>query len=392
MNKQFRFAKKTIEALPAHVVKGKTKETEYTDTEVSGLKVMVNKVGRKTFYYRFIFKGKKKGMKIGDFPLMEVSEARQKCQEAKLLLSKGIDPTAQLAAKKQADDLTYSVFMREQYLPHAAVNKRSARTDESRFKNHLAARFGHLPLSEIKTYDIQQFHDLMKQKRRPATANRYLALLKRSLNVAVLWGLLDHSPVRGIRMHQENNLRKRYLQSNELYRLLEAIKQEANRTAAHAIALLLYTGVRRQEALSAQWVDIDLDKGVWLLPKTKAGKSRHVVLNKSALNLLLSMKPNAQSAFVFQGRKPNKPLCNPSKAFARILKYAGISDFRIHDLRHAYASLAISNGASLYEVQHLLGHASSQTTMRYAHLADDKLRQASANVSDAIEAAGCSVH
>ena len=58
---------------------------------------MVNKVGRKTFYYRFIFKGKKKGMKIGDFPLMEVSEARQKCQEAKLLLSKGIDPTAQLA-------------------------------------------------------------------------------------------------------------------------------------------------------------------------------------------------------------------------------------------------------------------------------------------------------
>lgn len=389
MNKQFRFAKKTIEALPAHIVKGNTKETEYTDTEVSGLKVMVNKVGRKTFYYRFIFKGKKKGMKIGDFPLMEVSEARQKCQEAKLLLSKGIDPTAQLAAKKQADDLTYSVFMREQYLPHAAVNKRSARTDESRFKNHLAARFGHLPLGDIKTYDIQQFHDLMKQKRRPATANRYLALLKRSLNVAVLWGLLDQSPVRGIRMHQENNMRKRYLQSNELYRLLEAIKQEANRTAANAIALLLYTGVRRQEALSAQWVDIDLDKGVWLLPKTKAGKSRHAVLNKSALNLLLSMKPNASSAFVFQGRKPNKPLCNPSKAFARILKYAGISDFRIHDLRHAYASLAISNGASLYEVQHLLGHASSQTTMRYAHLADDKLRQASANVSDAIEAAAC---
>ena len=49
MNKQFRFAKKTIEALPAHIVKGKTKETEYTDTEVSGLKIMVNKVGRKTF-------------------------------------------------------------------------------------------------------------------------------------------------------------------------------------------------------------------------------------------------------------------------------------------------------------------------------------------------------
>ncbi len=385
MNKQFRFTKKIIEALPAHKGIGKTKETEYSDTEVSGLKVMVNKAGRKMFYFRFTFNGKKKGMKIGNYPMMEITEARNKAIEAKIKLSQGQDPAQQMESKAKEQSMTYGAFMVQHYLPHAMANKRSGKTDQSRYRNHLKTRFGDEPMVNITPYDVQLFHDKIKQSRCPSTANRYLALLKRSLNLAVLWGFLETTPVRGVRMHQEDNIRKRYLSSDELVRLIRAAQQEPNRSAGNAITLLLYTGVRKQEALDAQWSHIDLTKNLWLLPHTKSGKSRHAILNQAAVDLLTEMKAQAHSNYLFTGRDKAKPLNNPFKAFRRMLKVAGINNFRIHDLRHAYASLAISNGASLYEVQHLLGHASSQTTMRYAHLADEKLRQASANVATAIQ-------
>lgn len=71
----------------------------------------------------------------------------------------------------------------------------------------------------------------------------------------------------------------------------------------------------------------------------------------------------------------------------RILGAAGIDHVRIHDLWHSFASLAVGNGASLYEVQSLLGHSSPQMTQRYAHLADKGLRRASQSVASVISAA-----
>ena len=83
-------------------------------------------------------------------------------------------------------------------------------------------------------------------------------------------------------------------------------------------------------------------------------------------------------------KNEGEAICNPYKGFRRVLKRAGISDLRIHDLRHSFASLAINNGATLYEVQHLLGHSDSKTSQRYAHMASDSLRRASAHVSAVI--------
>jgi integrase len=144
----------------------------------------------------------------------------------------------------------------------------------------------------------------------------------------------------------------------------------------------LYTGVRRSEALNAKWEHIDLAKKVWFIPRTKNGKHRHVILNPKALALLERLpRPNE---YVFYGKSEGKPLNNPQKCFGRTLKRAGIVDFRIHDLRHTHASIAINNGASLYEVQHLLGHSQTKTTSRYAHLADETLRRVSDGVSLAI--------
>jgi integrase len=383
MNRQFRFNKKLIDTLPPHPKDARTKESEYSDTEVAGLRIIVNRRGRKYFLLRYSFGGAKRSMKLGDYPQMEVAQARQRALDCRSQIATGTDPQA-AAAVVVASQLTLRQFVTDDYLPHAYATKRSAKDDEGRMRNILP-EFGDLSLAHITSHAIQQFHDRLRVQRCAATANRHLALLKRCFNLAIIWGKLDgNNPVRGIRMHQENNQRQRYLSGRELSSFLTALEEEPNRSLADALRFLLMTGARRNEVLQARWDAIDLDKQQWYLPKTKSGKSRFVLLNDGAVELLRQRSRPAGHLYVFQGKNVGEPICNPYKGFKRVLLRAGINNLRIHDLRHSFASLAINNGATLYEVQHLLGHSDSKTSQRYAHMASDNLRKASGHVAAVI--------
>ncbi|WP_454732390.1 MULTISPECIES: tyrosine-type recombinase/integrase [Cupriavidus] len=379
MSKAFRFSRRLIDALPAHLADTKAREDEYSDIEVSGLKLLVNRQGRKFFYLRYTFQGRKRSMKLGDYGVIDVAEARTMALQHKAMLSKGVDPQE----TDTSAGMTFRQFVHGHYLPHAKASKRSAKDDESKFRIHLFPRFGNAVMTSITRQEIQRYHDELRTSKAPATANRHLALLKRCFNLAILWGYMEANPAKGIRMHTENNQSQRFLSVDEARRLWAALDSERNQTAAHAIKLMLLTGVRRQEALDAKWSDVDLEAKLWRLPMTKSGKQRFVMLNDAAVNLLLAL-PRSTSGYIFPGEKEGKPLNNPRKAFRRALTAAGVDTIRIHDLRHTFASLAINHGASLYEVQHLLGHASSRTTQRYAHLASDNLRRASAHVAELV--------
>lgn len=363
MNRQFRFNKKLIDALPPHPEGAKSKESEYSDTEVAGLRVIVTRKGRKYFLLRYTLNGAKRSMKLGDYPQLDVADARHQALDARGKIANGIDPQREPVPTPQAD-LTLKAFVTDDYLPHAYAAKRSAKDDESRMRNILPD-LGHLPLAAINSHSIQQLHDKLLVQKCAATANRHLALLKRCFNLAIIWGKLDgKNPARGIRMHQENNQRHRYLSGQELRSFLSALEAEPNRALADALSFLLATGARRSEVLNARWDAIDLEQRQWYLPHTKSGRSRFVLLNDTALTILYRRPRSESTVYVFQGKVLGAPICNPYKGFQRALKRAGLTGWRIHDLRHSFASLAINNGASLYEVQHLLGHSDSKTTQR----------------------------
>ena len=166
--------------------------------------------------------------------------------------------------------------------------------------------------------------------------------------------------------------------------VLAAADQDYNVYASQAIKLLILTGVRREEAMQARWESVDLEKGFLYLPKTKSGRSRYVTLNDAAKAVLENLPRIVGSPWVFPGKDSSKPICNPVKAFHRILEAAGVEKCRIHDCRHSFASMLVNQGASLYQVQQLLGHASVSTTQRYAHLAASTLRNTSQLVSDLV--------
>jgi integrase len=141
--------------------------------------------------------------------------------------------------------------------------------------------------------------------------------------------------------------------------------------------MLLLTGARRGEVLSMKWNDIDLDRGIWVKPgsTTKQKTEHRVPLSKPALRLLAEIQIKGEnSAHVFPGLAGHR--VEIKKDWAEICRSAGITNARMHDLRHTFASVLASEGLSLPVIGALLGHSQVQTTARYSHLFDDPLRQA----------------
>jgi integrase len=208
------------------------------------------------------------------------------------------------------------------------------------------------------------------------TSNRAVVILRYLYNLARKWNVpgVSANPTAGIELGSEVQ-RNRFLTREEAQALVAALSADENRTAANAILLLLLTGARRNEITQARWDNVLWNERKLLVPLSKSGKPRWIALSAAAIDLLKSL-PHGDNPFVFPSPVTGRP--SPSLWFPwkRIRDRAGLSDVRLHDLRHSFASFLVNEGVSLYVVQALLGHANARTTQRYAHLAADTLTQA----------------
>jgi integrase len=386
---QFKFTQKNIAALPAHPKASKSTEQEYSDTLVSGLKVLVGKSGNKKFLFRYTLRQRKCSAALGGFGALTVDEARVIANQYKALIAQGRDPRQERV--EFINRITFSGFVSEHYLPHARTYKRSINSDESKLKIYLNPKFGHEPLADVSMQSIQGYHNHLKVTLSPATANRHLALLHRIFSLAIQWGYCEKNPATGINKFQEDtNKHQRFLNNDEIRSLFRAADADVNTYAAAYIKMLLLTGVRRSEGLGMKWEHLQLSgpKQLWYVPHTKTGKSRYVILNPMAIDILEGLPKVYGNPYVFPGKISGQPIVNPIKAFKRIINRAGIeSSFRLHDIRHTVASLIVNNGGSLYDVQAALNHANSSMSERYAHLSSESMAKTSHNLSAVVAGA-----
>jgi integrase len=332
--------------------------------------------------------GKQRTFAIGRFGIVSIADARKKARDIARAVSLGEDPLNTRDDEKSCP--TLDEFVDSLYFPFARVHKRSVSTDARYYRHHLQPSFGRMRLNQITKVQITR---LLQAKSAeglaPATVNRVLVLLHFMFNKALEWTVpgLKENPARGVKSLPVNNKRERYLTPEEAGRLRKALEKSPNQTLSYALIFLLLTGARRQEALSARWSDIDLDRRIWRVPQAKSGKSRHIVLSDAALECLgrarefvasLGSTAQKRSPFVFPSAKTGEPMTTLYKGWHNIRCQAGLRDLRIHDLRHSYASALVNNGVPLYEVQKLLGHASIKTTERYAHLSAGRLVESAA--------------
>jgi integrase len=143
--------------------------------------------------------------------------------------------------------------------------------------------------------------------------------------------------------------------------------------AAAAIRLLMLTGARLSEILSLKWAYIDLEQGIARLPDSKTGFK---VLQLPAAALAVLDRLPEMSDFVLPGDSESGHMINLHYPWRELLKFAGLTGWRIHDLRHAFASMMVNSGASLPIIGKILGHTQASTTQRYAHLEQNPARKA----------------
>ena len=186
------------------------------------------------------------------------------------------------------------------------------------------------------------------------------------------------NPCTGINKYKENQ-KQRFLSDAELKRLEESLilqekEQPKSYCTVKALSLIMYTGCRMGEILNLKWENVYIKDRYIHLPDTKTGEGARP-LNQKAIDLLSSMKHKEGNPYVFYGKIPGQPIVEIKKAWKTILKRAEIKDFRIHDLRHSFASFALKKGVPLVHVSKLLGHRNIATTMRYAHLELEQLKE-----------------
>jgi len=354
------------------------------DSEIKGFFCKITPSGKKSYFLYYRTQGRRQRRpKIGDHGVMTCEQARNIAQRWLLEVSQGKDPSGEKQELKANPTLKeLSVRYMEEY---ASRKKASSRAEDGRlWKNNILPILGQLKVSSLSRKDVARFHQTLHHY--PVAANRALALLSKALNLAELWGYRpNHSnPCLHIKKYPEQK-RERFLSTEEIARLMDALEEETkesnNLWAVYAIRLLLVTGCRMSEILTLMWDEVDLPHQCLRLRDSKTGK-KVVYISTIAVDILKSIPQQLNNPYVICGAKNGKHLVNLQKPWRRIRKKVGLDDVRLHDLRHTFASIAVSNGLSLPIIGALLGHKQTQTTARYAHLIGKPLIEASEKIGE----------
>lgn len=400
-----RLTKRAVEALKADPA---GKPYEVRDAELRGFLVRVESTGRRIFFLDYRLNGARNRYRLGAYPSVSVDGARELAKIAAGDLAKGIDlqrrKKAERAEAERARQSTLATFLERYEAWEKAHRKvRHAVRIRSVFPKGWLAQ----PLSAIDAWKLESWRrDARKDGKAPTTINRDIAALKAVLSKAIEWGIVDRSGIAKVKPLKTDPIgRVRFLTAEEEQRLRAALRtRDAEMRARRArfndhlaereretlplypspyadhleplVLLLLNTGMRFGEATQLRHRDVNLkDRLVTVAGEgAKSGRTRVIPMNLEAHRILCALEGKPDE-YIFAGDGGMR-LTTVKKGWKAILTAATIEGFRIHDLRHSFASRVKRAGADLYTVQRLLGHSSPIMTQRYAHLQPDDLRAA----------------
>lgn len=414
-----RISKRTVDAL-------EPREKAYVvyDAELTGFGVRVapastkSPEGLKTFIVEYRPGAGGRSVRsvrlaIGRYGVITPDDARRIARDKLAQARTGEDPAAQ---RRQDRGTPTVAAVAEKWMVEQVEEKFSAKTRilyRSYLDRHVLPAIGSKKLNLVTPGDIDAIHVALGSAGKQPTANRLVSMLSAVFNFALRRRLAPpgfSNSVFGLERYREER-RERFLTTAEMQRLGDVLRQAEttglawdprpsgklkhapkpeNRREVYAphvtgaVRLLLFTGCRLREILHLRWSEVDFERGLLFLPRSKTG-AKTVVLNAPALDVLAAL-PRA-GAFVIASGDPEKPRADLQRPWARITAAAGLDGLRIHDLRHSFASVGAGGGMGLPIVGKLLGHTNSSTTARYAHLHADPLRQASERIAGTIAAA-----
>jgi integrase len=378
-----KLTKRSVEALPV-----KAESYFAWDDQVKGFGVRVMPSGTRTYQVQYRKGGRTRRASIGRHGTVTVDQARQRAKELLGLVASGGNPVEEVSQHRRAP--TVGALCERFFQAHVLERCKPSTQREYRRSIDLFIKpaIGAFKVVDVERRDIAELHHRLKD--RPYQGNRTLGVLSKMFNLAEVWGLRPDgsNPCRHVPKYREKK-RTRYLTGAELLRLGTALSEcEVQGTETLFVIatfrLLVLTGCRLGEIQTLKWEYIT-PNGMEL-PDSKTG-ARRIPLPQAARAVLATLPRFPDNPYVVAGKVAGQHLSDLQHPWRRIRALAELDDVRIHDLRHTYASNAVSSGMPIQMVGRLLGHTQLQTTMRYAHLADDPVRRAAEENAAALSAA-----
>jgi integrase len=382
-------------------------ERFFWDAELTGFAIKVfaptktHPKGARTFVLSYWLNGTEHRYRIGSWPDWSVTAARAEAREIRQRIDRGEDPAGDRRARREAPSMADLVerYKRE-HLPRKSEHSRH---DDGVMAGHILRHIGaDRKVVEVHHGDIVALHRAITSSGHPVLANRTLACASRMFSLALqpmagedkAWrDQAQGNPCKGVERNPEQ-AKERFLSPAEIAAVVEALDAYGRTSAADCIRLIMLTGCRPGEAMLATWAQFDAQRGFWIKPSfhTKQRKEHRVPLGAPALQLVADIRDRrgkiAPDAYVFPGQKDGQPLQRLRICWDAVCEHAGLTNVRIYDLRHTFAATGAGGGLSLPLIGRLLGHTQHRMTMRYAHLADDPLREAADKIATAISKAG----
>jgi len=406
--------------------------------------------GARSFFINYRIDGREKRFTIGSHPEWSAAAARAEAKELRRRIDKGDDPARDRKERREAPTVRdLAQRYRDEHLPNKAES--SQVNDWQMIEREILPAIGDRKVADVHEGDIESLHRAITKRGRAVRANRVLSVASKMFSLAVKrmegeeapWrNQLQGNPCKGVaRNHEEGH--ERFFSPAELAALSDALAAYSDTPARDCIRFVMLTGCRPGEAIHATWDQFDAEPGFWVKPSahTKQRKVHRVPLGAAAVELIERIRAErektprrARSEYVFPGQSHGEPLkqlrstweaVTEAASFAlwrdakdervaalvadlercldrpptvnevvALAQKAGVKlppapyDARIYDLRHSFASIGAGGGLSLQIIGRLLGHTQMRTTQRYAHLADDPLREAAAKITAAIAGAG----
>ncbi len=369
------------------------------DPKVRGFAARVYAGGSKSFFLNYRIDGRERRYTIGSFPLWSVTAARERAKELRTLIDRGHDPAGQKRERREAPTVQDLIdrYIADHLPRKSAAEQRIA--DEKKMLEEIGKLLGlHTKVTDVHGGDIRDMHRRITESGRPVRANRILAACSKMFSLSLVpmpgenapWrNAAQGNPCKGIERNHEEG-RERFFSQAELSAITDALAQYPG-VAADCVRLVMLTGCRPAEAMLARWEEFDKEPGYWIKPSshTKQRKVHRLPLNPPAIELVDRLRKQREGQWVFPGDIANEPLKALWHVWHFVRKKTGLGqEARVYDLRHTFASVGAGGGLGLPIIGKLLGHTQSRTTQRYAHLADDPLREAAEKIGTVITGAG----
>lgn len=362
----------------------------YRDSELRGFALRITANGVKSFIVEKNVNNKVRRVTLGKYGALTAETART---EAKILIGKmasGFDPIIEKQSNKISNITLNEVF--NDYKKARKSLKHNTLYNYERVLNVAFAGWGNKSFLSITKDKVAKRHEKLGKESGEAYANLAMRLLRALFNFAAGQyedaqgrSLVTENPVKRLsqtRAWYRVERRQTFIKAHELVLWYAGVRQLENETLRDYLLLIILTGLRRQEAATLRWDQVDLKAKTLTVLDTKNHESHTLPLSNYLYELLSSRSQKRINEYVFPGTGAAGHIIEPRKQMANVTKFSGIH-FTVHDLRRTFITIAEGLDISAYALKRLMNHKmSGDITASYIVTDVERLRKPMQQITD----------